>query len=244
MPNRLLDRQVSLLEYLTSAAAIFGEDGGSSAVKSVAGIKKDLLHLEARFSFEKRMAKVRAVLPRTMALLAGHESAVAREFAQACPPTDMGLLANARAFHGFLCDRSQRAAPGPPYLPDVAACELACGEARVAGDETTPRSRIEPASQPGIRRGAGVVLLRCAYDVRPIFEAGGEHATPVPRDTPLAVAMSRDADAPGVVELVPALYEMLAALDDWVDPSQFAATEGFPELLGELTAFGLIEVRA
>ena len=49
--NRLLDRQVSLLNYLTSGAAIFGDQREASIDRALRGIDLDLLHLEAHFSY-------------------------------------------------------------------------------------------------------------------------------------------------------------------------------------------------
>jgi hypothetical protein len=83
--KRLLDRQVELLEYLTSSAAIFaGGDAGSSAPS---GFDPELLRLEARFSHDKRLEKVRAVFDRTFVILGASLGELTREFAEACPPT-------------------------------------------------------------------------------------------------------------------------------------------------------------
>ncbi|MBV9627547.1 MAG: hypothetical protein JO230_05550, partial [Xanthobacteraceae bacterium] len=58
MAARLLDRQHSLLAYLTSGEAIFGDQHQKPAEPSLRGIDPGLLHLEARFSHEKRMEKI------------------------------------------------------------------------------------------------------------------------------------------------------------------------------------------
>src|SRR6266700_8141778 len=69
MPNRLLDRQASLLAYLTSGAAIFGERNGVPLDQALHGMDSALLRLEARFSYEKRLEKIASVFPRTIAML-------------------------------------------------------------------------------------------------------------------------------------------------------------------------------
>src|SRR2546422_154417 len=71
MANRLLDRQVSLLEYLTSGQAIFGDRAEPTLDQPLQEIDRGLLHLEARFSHEKRMEKIVAVFPKTFEVLSG-----------------------------------------------------------------------------------------------------------------------------------------------------------------------------
>src|SRR5437879_4266584 len=68
MPYRLLDRQNRLLDYLTSGPAIFGGSGEPAHEPVPSGIDRGLLRLEARYSHEKRMAKIEWVLNRTLGL--------------------------------------------------------------------------------------------------------------------------------------------------------------------------------
>ena len=117
--NRLLKRQVSLLRYLTSGGAIFGDRGPLDP--DLHGVDGTLLRMEARFSHEKRMEKIAAVFPRTFDLLGSEREALIREFVDACPPVDIARLANARQFHDFLSARWRRQPPRRAYLPDVAA---------------------------------------------------------------------------------------------------------------------------
>jgi hypothetical protein len=93
---------------------------------------------------------------------------------------------------------------------------------------------------PGIRRAPGVILLRCAYDIRPIFEENSA-ALPLKRDTPLAIVMPLRADHPRIFELLPVVFDLLAVLDDWTDPSAFGDTP--EDLIVELKASMLVEVR-
>ena len=69
MTRRLLDRQLKLLDYLTSGEAIFPGPSGAALTPALQGIDPELLHLEARFSHEKRMEKIAAVFPLTFELL-------------------------------------------------------------------------------------------------------------------------------------------------------------------------------
>lgn len=254
MAKRLLDRQISLLDYLTSGAAIFGGKRRAALDPALQGLDVGLLNIEARFSYEKRMEKIVGVFPNTFELLANDQAAIVREFVRACPPVDIGHLTNAGQFHDFLSARWRRRRPKPPYLPDVAACELACATvgAAVATDSPEPADDGKRVPQGAIRRRPGVVLLRCRYDVRSIFEDGPARAVPKKRDTPLAIVISSDVARPQVLELPAAIFDLIAALDDWSDPAALRATPGsakqldkqLDKLLAELARHGLIEVRS
>jgi hypothetical protein len=235
--KRLLQRQVSLLRYLTSGDAIFGDRGPLDP--DLHGVDGTLLRMEARFSHEKRMEKIAAVFPRTFELLGSEREALIREFVDACPPADIARLANARQFHDFLSARWPRQPPRPAYLPDVAACELACAQARAGcEDGATPANDVR---RTGIRRRPGVVLLRCAFDIRPIFEAGA--GDPVERDTPLAIVPAPDRDQPGIFELPPAVFDLLAALEGRVDAADLREVPETDALIADLARAGLMEVR-
>src|SRR5882724_9124668 len=131
MARRLFDRQVSLLDYLTSGTAIFGDKSDTSLDRFLEGFDRDMLRLEACFSYRKRMEKILAAFPKTFELLGSRQDSIVREFVETCPPVDISRLVNARQFHDFLFAGWQRERPQPPYLRDVAACELACAEVRV-----------------------------------------------------------------------------------------------------------------
>lgn len=242
MAKLLLERQVNLIEHLTSSAAIFG--GGGDRATDLEGIDLALLRVEAQFSYAKRMEKITAVLPRTFELLGGGAARV-RTFVETCPPTTLSRLENACQFHRFLLSWWRREAPDPPYISDVAAFEIAC--AKVDADpEHHSSDGMTNADRPhrgSIRRRPNVILLRCAYDVRPIFETGSGKAVAVKRDTPLVVAMPRGAEGAQVFEVIPAIFDLLSALDDWIDPQGLHAEPDFAKLLADLTSRGLIEVR-
>jgi len=246
MTDRLLQRQVSLLTYLTSGAAIFDEGAGAALPRPLRGIDPHLLHLEAQFSYDKRMAKITGAFPRTFAMLGDDLDELLREFVDTCPPVEISRIVNARQFHDFLVTRWRRSPPAPPFLPDVAACELACGSVVTAHDaQAAPAGPPDPGARAGsIRRHPGIVLLRCAYDVRPIFEGPGEDIEPALRDTPLAVAVPVGEAGPRIAELPPVVFDLLASLDEWTDPSAFADTAEAEELLIDLIDHGLVEVRA
>lgn len=241
MPERLLDRQVKLLEHLTSSAGIFGTARGLSNDRALHGLDLGLLHLEARFSHEKRMGKIEWVLTKTLELLGSARAAMVRDFVDACPPKAISWLENALQFHDFLKARWRREPPVPPYLPDVAAYELAYASVR-AGDIPAAAYAEPSVATPGaIRRAPGAVLLRCVYDIRPILE--GLDETPERRATLLAVTMPPRSDAPLVSEPSTDLFELLEMLDQFVEPSLFSDTPEVAALITDLAACGLIEVR-
>jgi hypothetical protein len=244
MANRLLDRQVSLLAYLTSGGAIFGDGGDPSLDRSLHGMDRGMLRLEARFSYRKRMEKIVAAFPKTFELLGNDQDRIVREFVETFPPVDISRLVNARQFHEFLSAHWQRERPEPPYLRDVAACELACAQVRIDVEERglAPTSGKNNARRHRIRRCPGVVLLRCGHDIRPIFEDGTEECTPDERDTPIVVAMPPGAKQPRVFELLPVIFDLLAALGDWTDPAELGATTELKEVIHELAEHGLLEV--
>jgi hypothetical protein len=240
MTKRLLDRQVSLVEYMTSGRGIFGDDPVRSLPPAFDGIDLGLLRLEAHFSHAKRMEKIAAVFPKTFELLGGGEAAIVRAFVEACPPRSINRLDNARQFFRFLSSRRMRAPLDPRYIYDVAACELAYAE--VADGDEKSQDEDHP-SQRGVRCSPEVVLRRCDYDVRPIFGTGPDRAMPIERDTPLVFAHPPGADDPQVFEVPPAVFDLLTLLDDWTDPTEFDAGPDFAKFLADLAAHGLVEVR-
>jgi hypothetical protein len=243
MAKRLLDRQVSLIEHLTSAAAIFGDRTGPGLDRSLHGIDPGLLRIEARFSHEKRMEKIAAVFPRTIGLLGDERDSIIRGFAAACPPMDISRIENATQFHEFLLSRWRHEPPAPRYLPDVAGCELACAKVRVAADQPVPTAAAPDAPNMAIRRRPDIALLRTTYDVRSVFEGEAEHIVPIQRDTPLAVALDPESDQPQILELAPEVFDLLAALDDWTNPAMHNGSPEVTELIAGLVEAALVEIR-
>ena len=239
MAKRLLDRQAKLLAYLTSGEAIFGDKSGIPIDPALRGIDRALLHVEARFSHEKRMEKIAAVFPRTFALLGTDLGTVLRAFVEACPPFDISRIENARQFCGFLTARWESRPPAPPYLPDLAACELACARACIEADSES-EVEIDAAhiGLPAIRRKPGVILLQTRFDIRPLFESGRDTVDPLESDVRLAIAFC--AGEPRILELTPEIFDLLAALDEWVVAGELANAEG---LIAELAEAGVLEVR-
>jgi hypothetical protein len=243
LAKRLLDRQVSLLAYLTSGAAIFGNEAEGPADPALAGFDRRLLQLEARFSHEKRMEKIAGVFSRTLELVGDEQAQVVRTFAERCPSDSIGRIQNARQFHDFLTGLWRFRPPRLPYFADVAACELAFAEARnaesAAVDAAAPQgAQPHPAS---IRRHPGVALRRCEHDVQPMFEGAGPHPAPVERETFLAFAVSHEASGVKVFKLNSDFFALLSALSGWTPRSAFGDAEESDTSIRELISHGLLE---
>jgi hypothetical protein len=246
MPARLLQRQISLLEYLTSAGAIFGDGIDAPPVPDLQGFDLAPLRLEACFSHEKRMEKIIAAFPRTFELLGADQATIVRDFVAACPSVDIRRIENARQFYDFACARWETTPPQPPYLRDVASCELAIVRLRMMGK--AQRSQPVAAGRAmRFRRNRDAVFLPCAFDIRPIFEGGASEApaseAPARRDVMLAILTPPRTDQPAIFEVPTPVYALLVELDTWTDRATLGPMEGLDELISELADHGLLEVR-
>jgi hypothetical protein len=241
MATRLLDRQTSLLEYLRSAEAIFGDQADAPIDPALQGIDRGALRLLARFACNKRIERIIAVFPRTFEILGAAQRLILREFIEISRPTNKSTVANAREFHEFLSVRWQCEPPKPAYLPDVAACELAMAEVRNVVERPAEKGKSD-GSERGIRHRRSVVPLRCAYDIRSIFDAGSGGAVPPKRDISLLVTLRAGFHDASLVEVAPIVVDALALLDDWTDPRKLDALS--ENLVRDLAAQDLIDVRA
>jgi hypothetical protein len=239
MSTRLLDLQTSLLEYLTSAAAIFG-DRPVSPDHDLHGVDIGRLRLEARFSFDKRVAKISSVFPRTFAIFTGDWAPVLREFVDAQPPVDIGRLRNAQQFFDFLSQRSDNAQMEPPWLLDVAACELAFAQVRAHAE--VGESAIADIVPGAVRCRPGAVLLRCTHDVRSVFEDRAGKGAGVKRPTLLAVFILPHVDRLQICDVGGEVFDLLSACRQWTDPATLDLV-GSNELLSDLAGRGLLELR-
>lgn len=212
--RRLYDRQTALIQHLTAARTIFGED--QPLDPRLDGIDSGRLRLEAWSSFAKRVGKIEAALPRTLALLGERRDAMLCGFAAAFPPTGIGRHENARLFHEFLCETWRQTPPEPPYLADVARLELALAGVRGFCRETTTDREDDPAPAGGglaVRRPPGMALVRCDHDVRALFD---DEAEPPPaRPVHLAVRRRQYDREPGVFEIPDWLFAELEGLERW-----------------------------
>jgi len=245
MPARLLQRQTSLLEYLTSADAIFGEGTDAPAMPHLQGFDLARLQLEARFSHEKRMEKIIAAFPRTFEILGGIQAAVVRDFVAACPSVDIRRIENARQFYDFVCARWETTPPQPPYLRDVVSCELAIARLRMRG-KTQSSQPMAARRAMRFRRNRDAVFLPSAYDIRCIFEdsesEGHTSELPARRDVMLAILIAPGTGQPAIFEVPAPVYGLLVELDNWTNLATLGPMEGLDELILDLADHGLLEV--
>jgi hypothetical protein len=250
MSARLLQRQINLLEYLTSAGAIFGDGIDAPPAPSLQGFDPAPLRLEACFSHEKRMEKIIAAFPRTFELLGDDQATVVRNFVAACPSVDIRRIENARQFYDFVCARWEAAPPQPPYLRDVATCELAIASLRTRG-KGQPSQPVAVGRALRFRRNRDAVFLPCTYDIRSVFEGGASEAHvseasasegPEHRDVMLAILIPPGAEQPAIFEVPAPVYALLVELDTWTDRATLGPMEGLDELISDLADHGLLEV--
>jgi hypothetical protein len=165
---------------------------------------------------------------------------VVRDFVAACPSVDIRRIANARQFYDFVCARWEATPPQPPYLRDVASCELALARLRINGKAQLPQP-VVAGSPMRFRRNRDAVFLPCAYDIRPIFE-GDASESPERRDVMLAILIPPRSEQPAIFEVPAPVYALLVELDTWTDRATLGPMEGLDELMTDLAEQGLLEV--
>lgn len=239
--QRLLERQVALLDYLTSTRAIFGLDGSAATDSRFHGFDVGRLRQEAMFSYDKRVAKIAAVFAKTWEYLGQNRTALLRRFVDAYPPASIGRLDNAQQFFDFLCEEWRREPPEAAYLPDIAACELAM--AKVRSHTADILSEYE-GPRPALRRHPGVERLICSHNIGLLFVEPSLATKPRKHTTRLAIVMPVESDAPRIFEVPDAVFSVLGKLDDWVPLAAIPADPVVRAIFDELAHTGLVEVSA
>ena len=248
MVNRLLDRQAHLLEYLSSTATIFGREADAPLDPLLQGIDPAVLRLQARFICNKRLEKIIAVFPRTFEIFDTHRELILQEFVAVSGLTSKSPLANARDFHQFLSVRWERDPPDPAYLADVAACELAMTEVRdVIENHGQPADHVTGVPAAGaLRRRPNVAPLRCAHDVRAVFDGGAGKVAPSKRETSLVMTLPSGFRDVRIVEVAPIVVDALKLLNNWIDPMTLGGIgqlgqDELGDLIDQLAMDGFIE---
>jgi hypothetical protein len=242
--DRLLHRQISLIDYLTSAAVLLGDKGNVAADPALQGIDKGVLRLVARFCHNRRIKKILGAFPRTLEILGADQWLMLRAFVETERQADISNLASAHQFYEFLVTHWRREPPKLPYLPDVAACEFLM--VKVCNIEDSEKSlKTEKSGGPSraVRRYRTVVPMRCAFDVRSVFEAGLGEVAPGKRDTLLVVTLPADSRNARILEVTPIVFDLLVRLEDWVEPIKLSTTGDLEFLISHLDGQQLIEVR-
>ncbi len=222
--NKLIERQTHLLRHLTSEAFIFGTDRLSAAAgdPDLRGMDVRRLRLEAEFSYNKRIKRIRQTFERTAALLGHGFSAITREFAALRPPETYERHPDAQRFFDHFMEHWAGKPPTPAWAADVAAVELALSRARTLRPTTMETAALAecPSHPPSqrYRTHPCAVLVRCGHDVRPLFEPGRSGEPVMPRPVGVAVLASRGRRRPTVMELAPEAFALLERSTEWSAP--------------------------
>lgn len=198
---------------------------------ALAGFDARGLALLARLTVAKRLEKIALALPVTARLLADRLDAVGAAFAAACPPSDPTRLAGAAAFVAFLEARPPEGVP--PWLIDTARFEHAFLRARLHGDDAPAAM----ATGVRVRRRRAAVLCALDWDVRPLFVADVPQAGIERVPLRLAFVGHAAAATPRLYALAPAVFDLVAALDDWQEVGSLPA-----DALEALARRGILEV--
>lgn len=219
--QRLIDRQTRLLRHMTSPAFIFGTEELASAVQDpdLEGMDIPRLRLEAEFSHSKRMKKLRQTFQRTAALW-GHEfSAITRDYASAHPPRTYERYPDAKCFFDYFLENWAHKPSTPAWAVDMAAIELALSRARTLRPTAMENEAVaECPKQPcssWYRTHPCAMLMRCGYDVRPLFEPARAGEAVTQRQIHVAVLASRGRRRPLVMELAPDAFALMERSAVW-----------------------------
>lgn len=241
--NKLIDRQTNLLRHLTSEPFIFGTDqlGVAAGDPDLRGMDIRRLRLEAEFSYNKRIKRIRQTFERTAALLGHGFPAIAREFASSHPPETYERYPDARCFFDHFIQHWAGKPPAPAWAADTAGVELALSRARTfrpaAMETEAMAARPTQSSPPCYRTHPCAVLVRCEHDVRPLFEPARSGQPVTQRRVCLAVLASRGRRRPTVMELAPEAFGLLELSTEWSQPGPDRSA-----LVGLLAARGLVLV--
>jgi hypothetical protein len=161
MASRLLDRQVRLLDYLSSAAALFGDQADAPVDPALQGIDRGLLRLEARFACNRRLEKIVAAFPRTFEISGAEQSLILHEFVEVSRPTAASTLANARQFYEFLSPVGGASHPNRPICRMSPPASLRWSKSAIWSNIAS-NHRIRARAMDGNETSvAGAASLRC-----------------------------------------------------------------------------------
>ena len=168
-----------------------------------------------------------------------------RTFAEPVRRTSIGRLENARQFHDFLTGPGSAGRREPPYLPGRRGVRAGLSPGPQRGKRCgrrggARREHVVPAASAVVPVSsccaAATMSGRCS-------KRAACNRRRSERDTPLASPCSRGGRRrPGVRSSLPAVFDLLAGLDDG-PRARHSATPEADELIAELAPHGLLEVR-
>ena len=251
--QRLIDRQTALLRHMTSSAFIFGTEELESAARDpdLEGMDIRRLRLEAEFSYNKRMKKIRKTFERTANLLGQQFSGIARKYASTHPPETYQRYPDAKSFFDYFLENWALTPSVPAWAGDVAAIELALSRARTFRPTAMESEALaECPKQPGsswYRAHPCASLIRCAHDVRPLFEPSRSGEAVERRQVHVVVLASPGRRRPAIMELAPEAFELMERAAEWTplapEPVSDSAAVADKALIEHLVGQGLVLVR-
>ena len=245
--RKLIERQTGLLRHLTSQAFIFGTDQLGTAVgdPDLRGMDIRRLRLEAEFSHNKRMKRIRQTFERTAALLGHGFSAISRDFACSHPPETYERYPDARCFFDHFLEHWAGKPPTPAWAADVAAIELALSRARTLRPTAMAASALaacpRPSASPCLRTHPCAIPVRCGHDVRPLFEPARSGEAVTRRQVHLVVLASPGRRRPMIMELAAEAFALLKRSTEWSHPEP-GTHAGEERVVERLAAQGLMLV--
>jgi hypothetical protein len=228
-----VDELLALQEALVSTLSAPG--GGQPAP---GGIDASRLALVARLTHDKRIDKIRSLLPATFAALGERAASYALDFAAQHPPLDAHAVVNALQFYRFL----SRVPKGPAYLRDLCFCELAMASLGAPPTPSLIAYPVEGAVE--MRRHPAVRLRRCEYDIRPLLWSRGGVVDK--RAVFLVISRPPGSSAGKVFDVEESLFALLSLLRRWhrLSPGdEWLTDEKTFRSIGELCAFGILQLR-
>ena len=213
--QRLIDKQTMLLRHLTSAAFMFGTEelGSATDDTNLDGMDIGRLRLEAEFSYNKRLSKLRRTFERTANLLGQQFASITREYASTNPPETYQRYPDAKSFFQYFLENRAHKPSIPAWALDVAAIELALSRARTLRStglesETLAGCAKQPGSSWYVAHPCAL-LMSCGYDVRPLFDPTRSSEAVAERQVHVAVLAARRHRRPLVMEVAPEAFALL-----------------------------------
>lgn len=244
----LLELQTSLIRCLTDPAALREFRSGAAEFENLSFIDPELVHLMSAFYQSKRLDKLTKVLPLTLAYLEPEMGELTAEFMTRHPPLNADTYTHGCQFYGFLKRRWRTRDPNPPFLPDLAYCELARvgierqkepGNSAVLTHLTSPMTIV-------IRRRRGVRLYQTQYDIQSLFAPTGDETADILPDSACLVLSRPVGSVSGkILRIAPELFGMLKGLSGWTRFNLAADARGEQTfaLLQQLEGLGILEVQ-
>jgi len=250
--EELLQLQSALVSWLTGSGEFSEFPCGSARVwNTLSFLDPNLMELMRSLHRGKRLDKIRKILPRTMAYLNPEMDELTSEFMRCHPPLSADSYRNGCQFYSFLRRRWRVRLPNPPFLLDLAYCELAkVGlERRTTVEERGVLADASPIAQGAvmIRRRARVRLHQCQYDIQPLLDPGG-HLGAVIHNRPVSMVFSQPLNSISgkIFGVDYTLFGLLKGLNSWTRVSvadDLGCSENTISFLRRLEELGFVEIR-